>query len=183
MSGIREAQNMRTMHFTGTTLKAFGREIPATCVVRHEINGWRRPGQVVKTRGQTVPHGLAYYPRPFPPGAWEVTRVEDMGARSPFWPVFIDTNATQRLTVWDLDENGHYKSATNRQITGRGYAIHHARYRKGDELVPSNTTLGCINILDPTDASWLAEEICVAFGFKYSVWLHVPAWSEWTEPH
>jgi len=169
---------MMLVQFTGKELLAFGRKIPATCVVRNEQNGWRKRDQVVLTKGQTEPWGLPYYPRQFPRGEWEITRVVDMGKDTEYWPVYIDTNAEQKLRVWDI-EDGEYYSPTYRWVTGKGYGIHHARYKKGGEFLKSNTTLGCINVLSPDDAVWLADHIRNAFGMRQKVYIHVPPWKDW----
>lgn len=166
------------IQFTGSELLAFGRKLPATCVVRNELNGWRKRDQVVLTAGQTTPHGLAYQPRMFPPGEWEVTRVVDMSQDTEFWPVFIDTDANQMLRIWNI-EDGKYYGPAMKWVTGWGYGIHHARYSKLGEYVPSNTTLGCINVLSPDDASWLGMEVRNAKDMKCRVDIKVPPWNEW----
>ena len=170
-----------TIQFTGQELLAFGRKLPATCVVRNERNEYRTRDQVVITRGQTTPHGLAYYPRQFPPGEWEIIRVADCpkdGEDAEYWPTWIDTAATQTLRVWDT-ERGEYYTPRMQWIVGRGYGIHHARYNKAGEMIPSNTTLGCINILSPDDARNLGEDIREAFSMKRRVFVRVPPWKEW----
>ena len=167
-----------TINFTGRAILAFGRSIPATCVVRNELNGWRKPNQVVRTIGQTIPNDKPYQPRPFPPGEWEITRVVDMGDDTEYWPEFIDTAAIQIVREWVL-KNDEYFAPAMRWITGRGYGIHHARHTKDGELVKSNTTLGCINIADPDDAEWLGGQIREALGMRQKVFVHVPKWSEW----
>lgn len=171
-----------TIQFTGRELLAFGKCIPADCVVRNELNGWRKADQVVVTMGQTVPHGLPYQPRPMPPGVHDITRVTDCaedGPEAAYWPVFIDTSAVQRVRVWDIDEEGNYYGPLYKWVTGRGYGIHHARYLKDGQMVPSNTTLGCINIASPDDAEWLADEIRCAVGVRKHVYINVPPWKKW----
>lgn len=172
-------QTVQLIRFTGSRIVAWGREIDATCVVRNELNRWRQPWQVVRTMGSSRPHGLPYQPRPFPPGTHEITRVVDMGEDTVYWPIYIDTDATQELPVWELDLQGMYYKPTGEHFTGRGYGIHHARYRKGGKLVPSNTTLGCINIIDPDDARWLGEQVREAVGYKLHVMIDVPRWEAW----
>ncbi len=169
---------MITIRFTGTELVAFDRHIPATCIVRSELNGWRKPEQIVRTLGQTYPHGLAYQPRQFPPGSHEITRVEDMGDETAYWPVYIDTDARQELKEWGVSD-GKYTAPTGTVFLGRGYGIHHARYQRSDEMVASNTTLGCINVLAADDARWLGDEIRKAMGMRQKVYFDVPAWDEW----
>ena len=170
------------IQFTGKELLAFGRKLPATCVVRNELNGWRKNNQVVITMGQTVPHGLPYYPRQFPPGEWEITRVADCakdGEDAEYWPVWMDTNATQLVRIWELDEEGNYYGPLYKWVPGHGYGIHHARYSKDGEMVDSNTTIGCINILDPENARWLGDEIREAVGMRQRMHINVPPWKEW----
>ena len=163
------------VRFTGDTLWAFDRRIDATCEVRNELNRQRRPDQVVITMGQTVPYGIPYQPRRFPPGRWLITGVADMGKDTEYWPVYMDTNATQQVRVWDLDEEGNYYGPKMKWITGKGYGIHHARWSNAGQLVPSRTTLGCINILSPDDAVWLSDEVRKAG----KVYVDVPPWSLW----
>ena len=172
-------KTVQKIDFTGKRILAWGREIDATCIVRNEENGWRQPWQVVYTMGSTTPHDLPYQPRPFPSGLHEITRVADMPLDSVYWPTWIDTEATQELTVWDLDDEDMYRRPTRRTVLGRGYGIHHARFRKGRKLVPSNTTLGCINVLSPDDAIWLGKQIREAFAHRLHVFFDVPEWGEW----
>ena len=172
-------QTAQVIQFTGRALLWRGHEFPATCVVRNEVNRQRQPWQVVYTMGSTKPHGVAYYPRPFPSGSWEITNIADMGDDTVYWPTWIGTEATQELEVWSVDIRGFYERPTGEFITGRGYGIHHARYHKGSRLVPSNTTLGCINVLSPSDARELGEEIREARGYRQHVILDVPKWEDW----
>ena len=166
------------IQFTGRELLAFGRASPATCIVRNELNGWRKRDQVVMTMGQTTPPGLAYYPRQFPPGEWEIVREVAMPQDSEYWPVWIDTAARQRLREWET-ERGEYYRPVMRWFEGRGYGIHHARYEKNGEMVRSNTTLGCINIESPDDARRIGEEIRTAFDMKHQIYIQVPKWNAW----
>lgn len=172
-------QTVQLVKFTGRTLEAWGTKINATCVVRNAVNGWRKPEQVVRTFGSTHPNGLPYQPERFPPGVWEITRVADMGPDTVYWPAYIDTEATQQLPIWELDDRGRYLVPSDHTITGRGYGIHHARYHCNDAIIPSSTTLGCINILSPEDAQWFGEEIRKALGYRLHVFLEVPEWDEW----
>lgn len=172
-------KTVQVVTFTGRTLEAWGRSINATCVVRNDLNGWRKPDQVVRTFASTVPHGLPYQPRPFPPGLWEITRVADMGSETVYWPVYVDTEATQELPIWELDDRGRYLVPSDYTVTGRGYGIHHARYEVNETLISSSTTLGCINILSPDDAQWFGDEIRKALGYRLHVFLEVPEWDQW----
>lgn len=168
--------------FTGKALRAFGRVLVATCVVRNELNGWRGAAQVVRTGGSTLPHGLPYQPRQFPPGRHLITGVASypiVGEGAEFWPAFVSTDAVQELHEWALDEKKWYHRELARTFIGHGYGIHHARYQDGDEWVRSNTTLGCINITDPNDAEWLGEQVYASIGFRQELYLVVPDWSKW----
>jgi len=168
-----------TLNFTGREILAFGRSLPASCVVRNELNGWRKANQVVRTIGQTLPNGIAYHPRQFPPGEWEITRVVDVDAGSEYWPVFVDTAAIQILREWKLDAKGLYEAPAMKWFTDRGYGIHHAQYEKDGTMVVSNTTLGCINVKSPDDARWLADEIRETMGMRQRLYIKVPAWRDW----
>jgi len=173
------------IYFTGTALMAFGQMVPATCVVRTRANGQRRRDQVVRTIGQTTPQGVPYDPERFPPGEWEITRVVRIpnmdGPDAAYWPYFIDTNATQDLPAWKLDDEGRYLEADDWAIVGRGYGIHHARWQTDGRWMPSRTTLGCINVLDPDDARWLGVKLERAAGMRQRVTLTVPPWGEWLQ--
>ena len=169
-----------TLHFTGKSIVAFGRMIPATCVVRNDLNGWRRPNQVLREKdGRIQPDGTPYQPRPFPPGRWQVTEVVDKITTSVYWPTFIRTNAWQWLEYWSVDERGHYDKPTGERFKGYGYAAHHARVRSAGALVRSNTTLGCINILEDKDSVWLGDAIRNVMGERGRVYINVLPFDEW----
>lgn len=167
-----------TIRFTGRHLHAFDEKIDVTCAVRNELNGEREANQVVQTMGSTLPNGLDYMPRPFPPGRWQITGISDEEVTTEYWPVFIATNAWQELPVWEI-EHGLYKRATSETFIARGYGIHHARWFNGEQLVPSRTTLGCGNVLAPEDARWLARDIRVMTGARERVFIEVPEWADW----
>jgi hypothetical protein len=162
------------MTFTGKEIHAFGREIPATCIVRNELNGWRKPHQIIRTTGTTHPHGLAYYPRPFPAGEWDIMAPIPVDDGSQYWPYFIPTTATAELEAWDI-KDGKYDKPSGRTFVGRGYGLHHARFRRDGEMVFSTTTFGCINILNPQDVLFLVDKLRDAGPVK----LTVPPWEQW----
>lgn len=171
---------MILIKFTGNALFAFEDSIPASCVVRNEINGWRKTNDVVLTGGSTQPRGLPYQPRQFPPGRWLVTKVVDCDESSVYWPVFIGTAAWQYLPIWSLGPNGGYYQQLETTFTARGYGIHYPRYEKQKGvLVKSNTTLGCIGTQTSDDALILGEAIREAMGMRQSVYIEVPPWEEW----
>ena len=176
-----EDQKIITWRFTGRALHAFGESIACTSLVRNEENRQRGPGELIRTFGSTHPHGMPYQPRPFPPGVWAVTSVTHYGIDSPYWPAFIATEAFQILPAWQLNRDGEYLQALpGRTFVGRGYGFHHARFRDArGRLVPSRTTLGCGNILEPNDNRWLAQEATAAMSRGWRIAVHIPQWDEW----
>lgn len=120
----------------------------ATCVVRNDLNGWRKSSEIVKTypeNGDRKP----YYPRVFPTGVWEVT--------APIWttdpeyaPVKIPTLAHQNVLIWS-EENGEYSEMTGEIQEDRFYHLH---FCEG-----SSSTLGCIRLDSADDAIEIAKEI------------------------
>lgn len=170
------------LEFTGKKLRGFDGAVPATCIVRNDLNGWRKPNQVlreldghVKTDGTGTP----YQPRQFPAGRWEITEVVWMPVDSLYWPVFIRTNAHQRLQYWALDEKGNYDHPTGKSFRGTGYALHYARVKSESGPVPSQTTLGCLNIPAPNDVEWIGEQLAEAMGQRVRVYVNVPPWDTW----
>lgn len=170
--------NVLHMRFTGRELLGFDRKIPATCKVRNEENGERSALQVVYTMGSTRPWGLAYQPRPFPAGVWDITEVAPMHHDSEYWPFWIGTNARAEYPEWSV-VNDRYGEPLERTFTAKGFGIHHARYLFRGELMASRTTLGCINILDPLDARWIGEEAQEAMASSWHIKAIIPPWSEW----
>jgi hypothetical protein len=126
------------------TLTAFGRNIKISCVVRNDINGWRKSHEVVKS----IPEGLPIYPRQFPKGVWDVGK--PLSRTDPYLaPYFIPTNAYQYLPIWTLDD-GCYSEKTEKTTRDMGYGLHYST---------SNTTQGCIRIMKKGDLLWLVEKI------------------------
>ena len=141
------------------TLQAFGKEIAISCIVRNEVNGWRRGNEVVKS----IPEGLPIMPRQFPKGTWNV--FTPVVRKDPYLaPYFIPTDAFQFLPIWELDSIGHYKCATKTLTKDTGY---------GGHTSTSNTTQGCIKILNWGDLVWVVEQINKAFLNKDKVVLTV----------
>lgn len=175
------------LHFTGRVVSGFGRQTPTTCLVRTvDGNGWRQRDQVLyelhgRPSTKRMKGARAYMPRPFPPGTWDIIDVVPMGKDTLYYPVFIKTTARQKLDYWTLDGNEHYLEPSGEQFTGGGYADHYARVWSGGRLVPSNTTLGCLNTLDPDDARWLASKTLGAWHEGETVAFVVPPWDEWEE--
>ena len=172
------------LHFTGTEIQAFDRELPASCLVRNELNGWRRPDQVLFEKDGHVVHSdvdgaRAYQPRPFPPGRWRVTGATGKARDSVYWPVFITTDAWQWLEYWSLDSEGRYDKPTGERFRGYGYGLHYARLKSGEGLIASRTTLGCQNILSFINAEWLGDRITLEFGAGTLIYIEVPPWDQW----
>jgi hypothetical protein len=125
-------------------LKAYGRDIKISCIVRNDINGWRKSHEVVLS----IPEGLPVYPMPFPKGVWDVGK--PLSRTDPYLaPYFIPTNAYQYLATWTLDD-GCYSEKTGHMTRDMGYGLHYST---------SNTTQGCIKIMKKGDLLWLVEKI------------------------
>lgn len=179
--------------FTGQRIVSpFGDDIEATCVVRNELNGRRMgPGNVLYELGGSPTSknregAKPYQPRPFPCGRWQIGEVVWEDDDSIYAPVFIRTNAHQMLNYWELDEDGHYLRKLTHKVggedvewrfDGKGYGIHHARF--GSPPIPSSTTLGCINILNPDNAKWLGMHLREAMHEREHVFITVPSWEVW----
>lgn len=140
--------------------------IVADCVVRNEINGWRRlhaPKEVVRAMTHDPYNKPPVMPRTFPKGHWTIyaprKRTDEYLA-----PYFIPTNAEQYLDVWDLDENGGYDKATGNKVLDIGYGLHFST---------SNTTVGCIKIHNRDNLLWLVKQIDAAISCGESVTMKV----------
>jgi hypothetical protein len=131
---------------TENTLKISDKKFFISCIVRNELNGWRKPNQVVRS----IPHNNPVYPRQFPKGTWNIYGVQYTDDAE-YAPVKIKTNAFQMLPIWDLDDKGNYKSKTTEYIRDEAYWLH---YSEG-----SSTTLGCIRLNSAHDAIQIAEII------------------------
>jgi len=171
---------IEVLSFTGKAIVGLGLTIPASCIVRNEVNGWRLTSEVLYEQdGHVRPTGTPYQPRPFPCGRWLITEVIDKLPTSVYSPVFIATNAWQWLEYWQLDKDGCYDHPTGARFRARGYGAHYSRVRSGGELVRSNTTLGCINTDTPDDAVALGDVIRRVMGARERVYLDVPPWPSW----
>ena len=125
------------------TLKVNNETFTISCVVRNEINGWRKPDQVIRS----IPYQKPVYPRPFPKGNWKIYAVEYTQDKE-FAPVKIKTDAFQMLPVWTLDSNGNYKEETKEMTRDVAYWLHFSEWYK--------TTLGCIRLDSSKDAYAIA---------------------------
>jgi len=120
---------------------------PVSCHVRSYSGGSRASHEVVRS----IPGNFPYDPKPFPKGLWEITGIEwqkDKGFDlQTYGPVKIRTNAWQSVNIWELDNDGDYKTETSRQARDEGYLLHYSN---------SRTTLGCIRLASPKDAEEIA---------------------------
>jgi len=121
------------------TLKISNKKFFISCVVRNELNGWRKPNQVVRS----IPHNNPVQPRTFPKGIWNIYGVQYTDDVE-FAPVKIKTNAYHMLPIWELDERENYKTKTQEYTRDEAYWLHYS-----DE---STTTLGCIRLSSAHDA-------------------------------
>lgn len=127
-----------------TIIDFCNKKIKCSCVVRNELNKWRRFDQIV----YTIPDNIPYMPRVFPSGEWiikkPVERLDDYKK-----PYFIPTNAWQMVDEWEI-KNGMYVKKTGKQIKDTDYGLHHST---------SGTTLGCIKIEIVDDVVFMVEKI------------------------
>lgn len=122
---------------------------PASCNVRHELNGRRllhNTADVVMTFPK-VGERRPYMPRQFPSGIFEITKVE-WTSDPVYEPVKIRTTATRRVFLWDLDYSGGYDRPTDETQIDSQYHIHYT---------DSRTTLGCIKCNSRDDMISLAK--------------------------
>jgi len=132
------------------------KKIPVSNIVRNELNGLRKTDQVVRT----IPDRLPYYPRPFPVGEWEVYDPIEKDINDDYlYPFFIPTNAWQMVDIWSTNNGGYYEK-TGRQAKDSGYGLHYSE---------SNTTLGCIKIVNKADLLYMVEEIRLALSLGEKV--------------
>lgn len=152
---------MLLVNLRKNTLYAYGRTIKISCVVRNEINGWR-PKQGSPDLFRTIPHNIPSMPRQFPKGKWTVGRPE--ARTDPYLaPYYIPTTAWQHLDIWEL-EDGYYKCPTGATTIDRGYGLHYST---------SNTTQGCIKIMNLSDLLFLVNQIRTDIDAGFVVQLRV----------
>jgi hypothetical protein len=136
------------MHVYGDKVEPW--DVRVSCLVRNELNGWRKPNEVVYriTRDNIESHDPVQ-PRQFPNGIWTIEWIEPRVNRYQR-PYYIQTNAYQMLSIWELDENGRYKKETNILKPDYSYGLHFSE---------SNTTLGCIKIHIMEEFSVLLDQL------------------------
>lgn len=128
-------------------LEALGRKMPATCLVRNELNGLRKPREIVKTTPREGGVGVPYMPRRFPVGEWHIINI--VPKSGPYMaPYFIATSAWQMVDEWEVKDGAYVKPIGD--AADFGYGLH---------CSTSNTTLGCIRIINRKDLGDLIEAI------------------------
>ena len=120
------------------------RSIDCSCLVRNEVNGWRKDHQIVNT----IPDGKPYQPRIFPVGKWVIGKPLERRSEHTA-PYFIPTDAHQLVWVWEI-KNGKYTCKTKELVEDEAYGLHFSS---------SNTTLGCIKIINLDDLNELVDDI------------------------
>lgn len=136
---------MITADLSKGLLHVLSTSISIACIVRNELNGWRKLDQIV----YSIPDNKPIQPRQFPKGIWAVGR-PDPREDSYLAPFFIPTSAWQYLPIWELDEHHYYKKATSKLTKDKGYGLHFST---------STSTQGCIKILDKDDLLWLVTKL------------------------
>lgn len=127
------------------TLSAFNSTIELSCIVRNEVNGWRKKDQVV----YSIPDSKPIQPRQFPKGRWAVGKPDPRKGEY-LAPYFIPTDAWQYLPIWSLDNNKCYLKETINTTKDKGYGLHYSE---------STSTQGCIKINALSDLLWLVSMI------------------------
>ena len=126
-------------------LTAFDNALEISCIVRNEVNGWRKPNEVVNS----MPDNKPVQPRTFPKGIWAVGKPDPKNDEY-MAPYFIPTDAWQYLPIWELDDKGNYKKTMTELTKDKGYGLHYST---------STSTHGCIKIRTATDLMWLVNTI------------------------
>lgn len=128
-----------------SVLKAFDSDIAISCIVRNEVNGWRKKDQVV----YSLPNKKPIQPRQFPKGLWAVGK-PDVRTDPYLAPFFIPTSAWQYMPIWELDNMKCYLRETKNKCKDVGYGLHYSE---------STSTQGCIKIMKKYDLLWLVNMI------------------------
>ena len=125
-------------------------------------------GEVLRTINADGSAGEPYIPRGFPPGSFAITGVYDRD-RPIVGQQFIATSATQKVEVYEQDEEGEWRPKVDEhgnlvKVYDHGYGIHGGGYtvneKKGIDPMtnnnPNDNTLGC-GRQSTKDNAWLAE--------------------------
>jgi len=138
------------------------KQISCSCWVRNELNGERKPTELVKS----IPSGEYYYPRVFPSGRFKVTErpIHRNAETDPYTaPFFIPTDAGQDVDIWNV-KNGAYDSNTYHTVWNTGYGLNFS-------TIP--TTLGGIRLTLESDLLALVAVINKCFDAGEDVFVEV----------
>ena len=130
------------------------KSIGAFSRVRNERNHERpdtsRLPDIAYSENSDGSDGKPTMPRSFPLGTWNIS---GKARTTEKWlqPIKFITDATQKVAVWTLKEDGSYNRATTELIDDYGYRIHFAN--------GSNHTDGCIGVNDIEDMLWLDANV------------------------
>jgi hypothetical protein len=131
--------------------------------IRTIRDGTRQSSEVVCS----IPDNLPYDPQPFPKGTWRIAGLDWQKERGfdprTYGPVKIRTDAWRWVNVWQLDCDGDYHRETDRKVKDICYWLHYSVF---------TTTLGCIRLASPKDATAIANTIAHALD-KEEVFLEV----------
>lgn len=134
-----------TANLSTNTLNAFGKDIDISCIVRNELNGWRKSNEIIFS----VPDHKPVQPRPFPKGIWNVGK--PVAREDPYLaPYYIPTDAWQQLPIWELTADRKYGHVTTDYVRDTAYGLHTST---------STSTQGCIKINNMHDLLWLVQYI------------------------
>jgi len=129
---VNQDRNLLTHIASDGTRKA----IPVTCAIRDH----RNPPDAHPEDSGGKQYPQFYQPQPFPPGKWQVLRVEPNN--DPYTaPYFIATDAHQVVTCLD-----------GSLVEDWGYGIHFST---------SLTTWGCLRVTLEADLRWLVSVIAI----------------------
>jgi hypothetical protein len=129
-----------------------GAQFKISNIVRTLKEGTRKSTEVIRS----IPDNLPYDPMAFPVGIWRITGIEwqkDKNDKAVFdyntyGPVKIRTDACQSVRIWELDNEGDYLRECGDEVKDYGYLLHYSVF---------NTTLGCIRLASPDDATLIAK--------------------------
>jgi hypothetical protein len=137
-----------------------GKKIRVWSKVRNELNGLRpystlRPGKtdVCYSITEDGLKGVAIMPRPYPSGRFIVTGFKehpDKKNDSYLFPVFMLTDAVNRVEEWELDKDGRYSRRSGRLVLD---------YFNGWHFSSSDWTQGCVRVEEEEDMRWIWKNV------------------------
>jgi hypothetical protein len=142
-----------------------GTKVKCWSKVRNELNGLRprrNEHDVCISINKDGSPGVPIMPRTFPVGEWKITGFKehpDKATDGYLYPVFIRTDAVNKVPEWKLDENGFYSHPTGRIVDD---------YFNGIHFSACEYTQGCLRIADESDIRWLWQVLNVGDDFIVS---------------